>query len=501
MTVRNNNPAKQVGLKEDNTFALHALLAYSASILLGLSLGSILQLYNITLRLFVTEIAFIAIPAAIILRMHRKTLDVKQFSIPNVGRFSLTILIGGCVALIAVYQGIAFRKVLLGVDTSGIDVTASFPFLVLVLLAPLCEELLFRPVIQSGLARHWSNCTAVILTAVLFSLFHLSLIRFAETFLVGLFAGIVFLKTRQFWCPVAVHLIVNALARVLWRNAPHLTFLLNPIMISTLTCVAFVGCYFLGEPSPTPLRGLLQHLKWAAFGTSESLQTMQKRSRKLALLTGVIVVCLIALAGYVHALTVRQMRRQEEPRFRSNYVVSEEDEWTVVSSDEIHVRSTLVIRKSPETYEDLIVQLPFQEATVQKVRLGDNDLPFSRPEPNEYRVDLSSQQDAARSGTITVLWNFPITCLTPPSEGRGYMTPLKSLVPSDSFSLLVTITDGSSFRFSFVDSNVRADRVFKASSDKPKMDYGNWCGLTNEEDKDTGGFQKGDPAATDKLRR
>lgn len=275
MTVITNSAAERIGPKEGNTFTMHALLAYSASVLLTIFLGSILQFYNMNLGLLVTEIAFIAIPAAIVLCVHRKAVDGNQFSIPNARWFSLTVLIGGCVAVIGVYQGIATRKALLGVDTSGVDVAGSMSLLLLVLLAPLCEELLFRPAIQSGLAHHWSNRAAVVLTAVLFGLFHLSLVRFAETFLLGLFAGIVFLKTRRFWYPVAVHLIGNALGPVLWRNAPHLTFLLNPVMISALTCVAFVGCYFLGEPSPTPLRGLLQHLNWAAFGTPQALQMKQ----------------------------------------------------------------------------------------------------------------------------------------------------------------------------------------------------------------------------------
>lgn len=432
------------------------------------------------LGLLVNEIVFIMIPAAIILRVHRKTLDVKQFSIPNVRQFSLTILIGGCVAFIGVYQGIATRKALLGVDSSGIDVTGTISFLVVIILAPLCEELLFRPVIQNGLASHWSNCTAVILTAILFGLFHLSLIRFAETFLLGLFAGIVFLKTRQFWCPVAIHVVVNSLGPVLWRNAPHLTFLLNPIMISLLTCVAFVGCYFLGEPSPTPLRGLLQHLKWAAFGTPQALQITQAKSRRMTVLIWAIIVCLMALLSYGHVMMLHQL---EEPKFKCNYVVSEEDDWTVVSTKEIQARSRLVIKKSPQNYEDLIVQLPFQEATVQKVRFADNDLSFSRSQPGEYNIDLSSHHDTIQSATITILWSFPITCLTPPSEGQGYTAPLKSLVPSDSFSLLVTITDGSDFRFSFGDIEVGTERVFKASFDKPKMDYGNWYGLTKKEDK------------------
>lgn len=184
------------------------------------------------------------------------------------------------------------------------------------------------------------------------------------------------------------------------------------------------------------------------------------------------------------------LRQSEELKFKSNYVVSEEDEWTVISSEDIRARSTLVIRKSPETYEDLIVQLPFQKATVQKVRLGDNDLPFSRLEGEEYRVDLSAHQDAARSGTITVLWTFsPAACFTPSEMGR-YWIPLKSLVPSDSFSLTVTIAEGSGFRFSLGDSEARTLRAFRGGvPGKPQMHYGSWGGLIKKEDKDTRGAQ------------
>ena len=479
MNTETNNATERIGPKEDNTFALHALLAYSASVLLVILLGILLH-YNLNFSIIVTEIACIA-PAAIVLLVHRKAVDRNQFSIPNARQFSLTVLIGGCATVIAVYQGIASRKVLLGVDPSGFDVGRGMSLLLLVFLAPLCEELLFRPLMQNGLARHWGNRAAVLLTAVFFGLCHLRLVGFGETFVLGLFAGIVFLKTRRYWCPVAVHFLCNALGPVLWRNAPHLTLLLNPATSIALACVALVGCHFLGEPSPVPLRGLRQRLNWAAFGTSESLQTVQKRTRKLALLTGVIVVCLTALLGYGHAV---MMRQSEELKFKSNYVVSEEDEWTVVSSEEIRAHSTLVIRKSPETYEDLIVQLPFQEATVQKVRLGDNDLPFSRPEPDEYHVDLSSHQDTIQSDTITVLWTFsPAACLTPSEMGR-YWTPLKSLVPSDSFSLTVTIAEGSGFRFFSADSEARTLRAFRAAvTGKTKMDYGSWHGLIEREDK------------------
>ena len=102
MTVGTNSATERIGPKEDNTFALHALLAYSASVLLIIFPGILLQFYNQNLGFFVTEIAFIAIPAGIVLLVHRRTVAGKLFSIPGARQFSLTALIGGCVAVICV---------------------------------------------------------------------------------------------------------------------------------------------------------------------------------------------------------------------------------------------------------------------------------------------------------------------------------------------------------------------------------------------------------------
>ncbi|UCD28079.1 MAG: CPBP family intramembrane metalloprotease [Planctomycetota bacterium] len=266
--------------------------------LLTIFLGPMLPHDNINLGILVFEIAFTAIPAAIVLLLHRNAVNANQFKIPNARQFSLTALIGCCVIAIYVYKEIVVRKAMLGIDTFNVNVVEGLSLPLLVLLTPLCEELLFRPVIQSGLARHWSNRAAVILTAVLFGLFHLNLSRFANTFVLGFFIGIVYLKTRRFWCAVTVHVLANALAPVLWLNAPHLTFLLNPATCIGLACLALTSCYFLGEPSPVPLKGFRQRLNWVAFGTPESLQTTRKRSRKLAILIGIIILSLVALLLY-----------------------------------------------------------------------------------------------------------------------------------------------------------------------------------------------------------
>jgi membrane protease YdiL (CAAX protease family) len=475
MTFRTNHAGKPIGPEQDNAFVLHALLAYAASVLLLILVGGLLRNHP-HLCILAGEVA-VAIPAAIVLLMHRKTVRRSQFSIPHARQFFLTALIGGCTAVIAVYLGIVTRKMLLGADPSGGEITGAGLLLLLTIVPPPCEELLFRPLLQNGLTRQWGPRAALLLTAFFFSLYHLRLVSFGETFAIGLFAGIVYLKTGRFWCAVTLHLTCNALGPVLWRNAGHLAPLFHPVVVVALVGMALVGCYGLGEASPVPLRGIWQRLGWAALGTTAPRQAAGTRSRKPALLASIIGACLITTMCYAHIVTVRQLR---EPRFKSNYVVSEEDEWTVVSPAEIQARSTLVIKESPAAREDLILLLPFPEARLRNVSLGDRELPFSRSEPNEYRVDLSSLQDMAPAGTVVVRWDFLTNCLAPPTENWGYGAPLRSLLPSVSFSLKVTLTEGSGFQFSF-DPQARTAQVVNAPSARPRMDYGNWYGLRKKE--------------------
>jgi hypothetical protein len=180
------------------------------------------------------------------------------------------------------------------------------------------------------------------------------------------------------------------------------------------------------------------------------------------------------------------MRQQGLHNAEAVYVVSEEDEWTIVSPEQIHVRSELTLKKFPDVYEDLVVRLPLRDATMDAVKLGESDLPFEPVEGDQYRVDLTSHQDAARSGTISVRWICPAATITR-SETRRCTIPVKPLAPAIAFSLIVTIAETSGFRFSQRNGDARTRRVFTWNSSAygtPVNELGTWNGLAREGVKD-----------------
>ncbi|MDY3618287.1 CPBP family intramembrane glutamic endopeptidase [Agathobaculum sp.] len=75
-------------------------------------------------------------------------------------------------------------------------------------LAPICEEFLFRGVIADRLARYGQGRAAVI-SALLFGLFHGNLTQFFYAFGLGLLLAAVYFKTGQLIVPITLHTLYN----------------------------------------------------------------------------------------------------------------------------------------------------------------------------------------------------------------------------------------------------------------------------------------------------
>ncbi len=85
-------------------------------------------------------------------------------------------------------------------------------FLLLAVAAPLLEEILFRGIILHFLLKKTSPRTAIVLSALMFGLFHLNIWQFTGAFIMGIYFGFLYWKTRSLFYPVLFHFINNALA-------------------------------------------------------------------------------------------------------------------------------------------------------------------------------------------------------------------------------------------------------------------------------------------------
>ena len=94
---------------------------------------------------------------------------------------------------------------------SGISPLVSM--LMMVLLAPIAEELIFRKMLIDRVVRYGEGC-AVLLSGVMFGLFHGNLNQFAYAFTLGVFFGFIYVKTGKIIYTIFMHMVVNFLGSV-----------------------------------------------------------------------------------------------------------------------------------------------------------------------------------------------------------------------------------------------------------------------------------------------
>jgi hypothetical protein len=95
--------------------------------------------------------------------------------------------------------------------------------LVMALLPALCEEALFRGLIQPLLARRIATPLAVVFTAFLFALLHQQFLAFLSIFALGIILGYLRHWSGSLWVPSLVHFINNGIivASVYFTDAQY----------------------------------------------------------------------------------------------------------------------------------------------------------------------------------------------------------------------------------------------------------------------------------------
>ena len=93
--------------------------------------------------------------------------------------------------------------------TPGDPVSIAIETVIIVVIAPVMEELLFRGFLLHRWAHRWGLRTAIILTSLAFGIVHVEPIGH---FLFGVVLCTLYLTTGSLWAPIAAHALNNALA-------------------------------------------------------------------------------------------------------------------------------------------------------------------------------------------------------------------------------------------------------------------------------------------------
>jgi len=80
------------------------------------------------------------------------------------------------------------------------------------IVAPICEEILFRGMILRGLLAGYKPAKAIMISALIFGMVHLNGPQFVNAFLIGLFLGYLYYKTNSLILCISVHVCNNAIS-------------------------------------------------------------------------------------------------------------------------------------------------------------------------------------------------------------------------------------------------------------------------------------------------
>lgn len=93
---------------------------------------------------------------------------------------------------------------------------ASLPEIIIIgittiIFAPIGEEIVFRRMLY-GLLEPTGKKQALFLTSFLFSILHFYLVGIPGLFFMAMILQLLYLNTKNLWCPIQVHMIFNALS-------------------------------------------------------------------------------------------------------------------------------------------------------------------------------------------------------------------------------------------------------------------------------------------------
>jgi len=192
--------------------ALASLLVYVFALLIVIGLPWKLKKYRTTKA----DLALETQPAMI------------DFLLAPVG-FVIYIVLSGILVAVAPHI-LPFVDLNQAQDTGFSGLTQPFEyvvaFLMLIVIAPVAEEVLFRGYLLGKLRHHVPTWAAILITSALFGLVHFNWSVSIDVFALSIVLCLLRVRTNRLWPGVFLHMIKNALAFYL--------LFINPALLSTL---------------------------------------------------------------------------------------------------------------------------------------------------------------------------------------------------------------------------------------------------------------------------
>ena len=217
-------------------FLIGTLVIYAVQMGVMTIVGAVkpewLQDTTISLILAVLPLYRVGMPVliAVVKRMPgeapaKKSITPGQFVLALIMCFALMYcgnLVGTLITtVVGVLKGSAVDNALMTYATgSNMIVT----FLYMVICAPILEEYIFRKLIVDRTVKYGQG-VAVVLSGLMFGLFHGNLNQFAYAFLLGMFLAFLYVKTGELKVTIGLHMCINfmgAVVSVLLLKAIHL---------------------------------------------------------------------------------------------------------------------------------------------------------------------------------------------------------------------------------------------------------------------------------------
>jgi sodium transport system permease protein len=191
---------------------------------LNLTLGAGLQVMSPRLGLLLTEIVFIALPPIAAVRLfYLAPRAVLPFRRPAT-RHLVAAVVGAASLnhLLEMYGAWQerfaptpdwIRALFAGLLEAHSGAEFALVLVCLAFVPALCEEILFRGFVQTGVLAQTSRVpVGLLVSALLFGIFHLDPWRLAGVFVLGLWFGWLRQESGSLWPPIVAHALNNALS-------------------------------------------------------------------------------------------------------------------------------------------------------------------------------------------------------------------------------------------------------------------------------------------------